>query len=221
MLLSMKKVALSIVCLSMVGPVFAATNALEKVREEAAKKFVGRAIISVRVTPIKGIFEVLLSPRQIVYTDSTASYVLVGQLFDVTKEVSLTETRLAELNRMGFSSLPMNHAIKTVRGNGSRSLVVFSDPDCPYCKRLERDMLSKLDNVTIYTFLFPLDHHPDAARKANVIWCAHDKSKAWQDWMQGDKLPTTQNACSAPLDANLALGQKLGVRATPTLSIRP
>ena len=121
----MKKAALSIACVSMAWPVFAATDALEKVREEAAKKFAGRAIVSVKVTPIKGIFEVLLSPQQIVYTDSTVGYVLVGQLFDVTKEVSLTETRLAELNRLGFSSLPMNHAIKTVRGNGSRTLVVF------------------------------------------------------------------------------------------------
>ena len=76
----------------------------------------------------------------------------------------LTQQRIDELNKVNFSELPLKDAIKEVRGKGQRKLVVFSDPDCPYCKKLERD-LPRLDNVTIYTFPFPLEGlHPEIGR---------------------------------------------------------
>lgn len=117
---------------------------------------------------------------------------------------------------VAFFRLPLQHAIKTVHGNGARKIVVFSDPDCPYCMLLERDTLNNMDNITIYTFLFPLDRHSDAARKAGLIWCAADRARAWRDWTTAGLLPVPE-LCLPPLKANLALGQRLGVRATPTL----
>jgi thiol:disulfide interchange protein DsbC len=123
----------------------------------------------------------------------------------------------AQFTRVDFARLPFEHAIKTVRGRGERKLAVFSDPDCPYCRRLERDTLGKLDNVTVYTFLFPLDQHTDAERKATLIWCAGDRAKAWQDWMQNGELPVSSGTCVAPLAANVETGRKLGIIATPTM----
>jgi thiol:disulfide interchange protein DsbC len=122
----------------------------------------------------------------------------------------------AGAQRLDFDSLPLEHAIKTVRGTGARQLAVFSDPDCPYCLVLERDTLGKIDNVTIYTFLYPLPGHPDAARKSMLIWCAADRAQAWADWMQRRVLPAPR-ACVPPLTENFRLGRKLAVRATPTL----
>lgn len=190
---------------------------LAAVRAEITKKLAGHEVTGISITPIKGIYEVLLAPPQIIYTDAHAQYVLTGPMIDMEKQANVTEARLAALTRVDFSKLPLDKAIKTVKGNGSRKLAIFSDPDCPYCKRLELDTIAKMDNVTIYTFLFPLDQHTDAARKASVIWCASDKAKAWNDWMQNGKLPTGAATCTTPVQANLALGQKLGVRATPTL----
>lgn len=95
-------------------------------------------------------------------------------------------------------------------------LVIFSDPDCPYCKRLEQE-LPKLNNVTIYTFLFPLEGlHPESAKTARAIWCASDKSAAWRDYMLNNKLPTEQT-CENPIERNIQLGQKLNINGTPTL----
>ena len=125
--------------------------------------------------------------------------------------------RLVQFTRVDFAGLPFERAIKTVKGRGQRKLAVFSDPDCPYCKRLERDTLARLDNVTIYTFLFPLDQHADAARKATVIWCAGDRAKAWEDWMQNGKLPASSRTCAAPLAANIETGNTLGITGTPTM----
>jgi thiol:disulfide interchange protein DsbC len=129
----------------------------------------------------------------------------------------LTAQRLDELNVVNFAELPLKDAIRTVRGDGSRILAVFSDPDCPYCKTLEQELI-KMDNVTIYTFLFPLDGlHPDASKKAKLIWCSTDKSAAWRDYMLHDKPPATGKNCDSPIDRNVQLGQKLNFNGTPTL----
>ena len=67
----------------------------------------------------------------------------------------MTEERIAELGKIDVKSLPLNQAIKYVKGKGERTLYIFSDPDCPYCQRLEQNMVG-VDNVTVYVFLYPL-----------------------------------------------------------------
>jgi thiol:disulfide interchange protein DsbC len=114
--------------------------------------------------------------------------------------------------------LPLNSAIKTVKGDGSRKLVVFADVDCPFCKRLEQNEFTHLNNVTIYTFLFPIEKlHPDAKNKSQLIWCAKDRSKAWADWSLNDALPSGKASCEPPTEQILELGSKLGITSTPTL----
>ncbi|WP_181146939.1 DsbC family protein [Burkholderia multivorans] len=116
-----------------------------------------------------------------------------------------------------LASLARDHAIKTVRGNGKRVLYVFSDPDCSYCKKLEHT-LRQVENVTIYTFLYPLEGlHPQATEHARGIWCSNDRSAAWQSWMLGNVQPAANDQCSAPIAQNRALGLALGLRGTPTL----
>ena len=111
----------------------------------------------------------------------------------------------------------MELAFKKVKGNGSRKLIVFSDADCPFCHRLENEM-KNLDNVTIYTFLFPIDRlHPDAANKSRKIWCAPDKVKAWDAFFASGKLPDNAGDCDNPVEKTQALGNALKINATPTL----
>jgi thiol:disulfide interchange protein DsbC len=119
-----------------------------------------------------------------------------------------------EATPVSFDQLPLADAIKTVHGNGSRQLAVFSDPNCIYCKQLEPE-LAALNNVTIYTFLVPFqgDARPIA------IWCAADRARAWRQWMlqgeAGTQKPDTQ--CDHPIARNLTLARRLGVQGTPTL----
>ncbi|MBV8656855.1 MAG: DsbC family protein [Burkholderiales bacterium] len=205
--------------LSMAACVNAASEPdLKAVKAEIQKKLPQRTVDSVRTTPVKGIYEVVMKPHQIVYTDAHADYMFVGDLVDLKNRVSLTELRQSELMRTDFSTLPLDKAFKVVKGDGSRKVVVFSDPDCPFCKRLENDTLSKIDNVTIYTLLFPLTSiHPDSARKAGLIWCADDKQQAWQDWMTTGKLPVNDGKCETPVAEIASLAEKLNVQATPTI----
>jgi thiol:disulfide interchange protein DsbC len=110
--------------------------------------------------------------------------------------------------------------LKEVRGTGARTFAVFSDPDCPYCRRLETDMKG-LTDVTIYTFLMPIASlHPEARTKAIAVWCAQDRIGAWHALMWSEKTPSSPHLtgeCAHPVDRNVALGERLGITGTPTL----
>lgn len=170
---------------------------------------------AIRATPMAGIYEVSMG-RNVAYVGSDARYFLFGHLYDMQAQKDLTAERLEQARRIDFTSLPFADAIQTVRGDGSRRLAVFSDPDCPYCKKLEQ-ALAKLDNVTIHTFLYPLDElHPAARTQAIAVWCDQDRAGAWKALMLDGK-PAKPADCAHPIDRNIALAHKLGVDGTPVL----
>ncbi|MBI0326461.1 DsbC family protein [Burkholderia plantarii] len=166
-------------------------------------------------SPIPGLYEVNLG-SQIVYSDAAGDYVLLGELVDTKSRKNLTEARMAEINKVDFASLPLGNAIKVVKGNGARKIAVFSDPNCPYCKRFE-STLQSMDNVTVYTFLYPV-LTPDSTVKSKAIWCASDRAKSWESWMVNHQAPTGAGNCdTTALDKNLTLGRGLNVTGTPTI----
>ena len=186
------------------------------VKKLVEQKFPGATVKAVTKSPYFGLFEVQFDD-QIIYTDNKVAYVMVGSVYDTANKKNLTEDRLRKLNRIAFDSLPLDLAIKRVKGNGTRKLVVFSDADCPFCARLENE-LKGIDDVTVYTFLYPIDSlHPDAARKSKMIWCAPDRLKAWDEFYASGKLPDNKGDCDTPLPTLQALGQKFKISATPTL----
>lgn len=191
--------------------------------EDSLKKSIEAAYPKVKVqsvtkTPFPGLFEVFIG-GQIIYTDEKFSFLLVdGRLIDQKSKQDLTTERLEQLTRIDFKALPLDKAIKVVKGNGSRKLVVFSDPDCPYCKKLEQKELLGVNDITVYTFLFPLDElHPNAAEKSRAIWCAKDRTQAWEDWIFNGQLPKEAGTCDTPIGEIAELGRKLGISSTPTL----
>ncbi len=188
---------------------------VKKAVEAAYPKF---KVESVTKTPYAGLYEVFMG-GQIVYTDEKMSFLIAeGRLVDPKTKKDITGERMEELTKIDFSSLPLEQAIKVVKGNGSRKLVVFSDVDCPYCKRLEQNELSNVTDITIYTFLYPIEQlHPDAAAKSKLIWCANNRVKAWEDWIFNNQLPKASGTCEVPLEKIGQLARKIGVTSTPTL----
>jgi len=186
------------------------------VKKLLEQKFPGATVSNVSKSGYFGLYEAQFD-GQLVYTDAKVAYVMVGAIYDTTTKQNLTEDRLRKLNRIAWDSLPLELALKKVKGNGTRKLAVFSDADCPFCKRFENE-LKGVDDVTVYTFLFPIDQlHPDAARKSKQIWCAPDRQKAWDEFFDAGKLPDNKGDCETPIAATQALGQKLRINATPTL----
>ena len=174
---------------------------------------------SIQPTPIKDIYEVYME-GEVVYTNDEARYFFIGNMVDLKNKVSLTEQRLQELNKIDVKTLPLNQAIKHVKGNGKRVMYVFSDPDCPYCHALEEE-LKKVDNVTVYLFLYPLKNlHPNAEAMAQKIWCSKDKYSAWENYVLDRKQPTGKESCTTPVQKNLELGKKLRIDGTPTFFLK-
>jgi thiol:disulfide interchange protein DsbC len=152
------------------------------------------------------------------YTDKKGELAFIGNLVNLKTQENLTKKRAEALAFVDFSQIPLAQAIVKVKGDGSRKLVVFSDPDCPYCKQLEKE-LAFLNNVTIYTMLYPLEElHPDARKKSAAVWCAADRAKAWDDLMLYGKEPAAAaDECKTPLDEINKLAQRLSITGTPGL----
>ena len=183
---------------------------------------VGGEITSISKTPINNLYE-LIANKNIIYVTGDGEYVLQGNLYQSLTKANLTKMKLDTLNVLDFNQLPLDLAMKKVKGNGSRVIAVFSDPDCPFCKKLENEVLPKIDNVTIYTFLLPLtDLHPNAKVKSENIWCSKDPVKSWDDWMLNGKVPAKvdKSKCKLPLDTIGVLAKKNSIYGTPTIVIK-
>ena len=168
-----------------------------------------------RTTAMSGLIE-LRGGGHIFYTDVNGDYLIDGQLIDVRTQRNLTEERTDEINQVDFASLPLKDALVWKSGNGKRRMVVFADPNCGYCKRLERDM-QKLKDVTIYTFMIGI-LGDDSKAKVDQIWCAKDRTQTWLNWMiDGEAPPRALGQCGSPLQRNMALSQKLRVNGTPAI----
>jgi thiol:disulfide interchange protein DsbC len=174
----------------------------------------GAKIDAVSKTPYLGLYEVRVEGETLLYTDEKMTYIFSGNIIDGRSMQNLTEKRMRELSVVKWENLPLEAAFKTVRGNGKRVLAVFSDPNCPYCKRFEKD-LAKVDDITIYTFLYPILSQ-DSHDKSTAIWCSADKSKAWSELMLNGTAPAAAH-CDTPIEKNMEFARKNRISGTPTL----
>lgn len=169
-------------------------------------------INQVSKSPITGLYEVV-TQEHLFYTDEKAQFLINGSIIDLASKRNLTEERARKLFALDFNRLPFELAVKIVKGTGERKLAVFTDPNCGFCKRLERD-LQQVDNITIYQFMYPL--FQGSEEKVRGVWCSKDKVKAWNDLMLKDVVPP-EGKCSTPTEKVIALGKKLKVNGTPAL----
>lgn len=199
----------------LLGPALTAHAGEAEIRKNLAARIPQLARIDeVSKAPMPGLYEVRVG-FDIYYTDEQGNYLLQGNLIDVKERRNLTEERVEKLSEIAFDKLPTKDAVTIVRGNGKRKLAIFADPNCGYCKQFERDA-AKVDNVTIQLFLYPV-LGPDSVVKARNIWCAKDKGRAWNDWMQRGVVPETGDCDTSALNRNREFGQKYNISGTPTL----
>jgi thiol:disulfide interchange protein DsbC len=179
------------------------------------KQYPATQFSHVHKTPIKGLYEVQMGAN-IAYVDGNGRHFLFGHLFDMQTQSDLTAKRQAgggdtaptlQVDRVKESpkaiklaELPLRDAIKRVNGTGARTLVVFSDPMCPYCKRLDAE-LPALADTTVYTFLLPM-LGPQSRKAAEAVWA--------------EAVPERAKELEV-LDRNVALASRYAIHGTPTL----
>lgn len=189
----------------------AAAQAAAKALQE---RYPRTRITSVRETPMQGIYEVVMG-RNVAYTDKEGRYFMFGHLFDMKTQTDLTEPAVEAANQVSWDRLPKDRAVVMRQGEGRREIAVFSDPDCPYCRKLEAE-LAKLQDVTIYVYMIGMPMHPKAKEKNASVWCAADRAEAWRKIMlEGKELAAA--TCPNPLAEVEKLARDIGVTGTPTM----
>jgi thiol:disulfide interchange protein DsbC len=186
----------------------------EKVKAELKKRVPEAPVDSVRKINFGGLYEVVAG-GEIYYTDEAATFLIVGNIVDLKTKQNITEARMRQVNAIKWSELPLENAVKITRGNGSRKIAIFEDPNCGYCKRFERDLLGVSD-ITVYVFLYPI-LASDSVEKSKAVWCAKDPGKMWLDHMTRDAAISGDTSCANPIDKVLALGREKRIAGTPTI----
>ncbi len=208
--------------LALIAAATLSLSALAETTEANIKKLLqqrlgdGAVIETVVKTPYGGLYEVKIG-NELVYTDADAKFVFIGRVVDAETSKDHTQARLDEINRIKFSDLPLDAALKTVKGNGKRVIAVFEDPNCGYCKRF-RKTLNETKDITVYTFMYNI-LSDDSRVKSKNVWCSADRNKAWDEWMLNGKVPATAaDSCAVtPNEKVLELGRKLKITGTPTI----
>jgi len=197
--------------LALVPAAFADEAAIRKNISERVPDF--PKIDEITKTSIPGLYEIRVG-TDILYTDEQGNYLIEGQLIETKTRTNLTEQRVAKLTAIDFKALPLKDAMVWKQGTGERKLVIFADPNCGYCKKFERDLLTVKD-ITVYTFLYPI-LGPDSTEKSKQIWCAKDNAKVWRDWMiKGTPIAESPTCDTSALSRNVALGRKHRINGTP------
>lgn len=167
------------------------------------------------VTPLPGIYEAV-AEGEIFYVDATGRYgFLGGSLMDIQQRQDLTALQMDKRMAIPFESLPLQHAIKEVRGDGSQIFAVFEDPYCPVC-RVFTKFLDQLDDVTIYRFMFPVIR-PESASLARMAWCSADRTAVWKELMAGARVQLNENCNVDGLLEILTTGERYKINNTPTV----
>lgn len=163
-------------------------------------------------TPYSGLYEILIGD-QLIYSDEQGEYLFDGSVIEVKTRTNLTEQRHSQLIAVDFDKLPFDLAVKKVKGNGKRKLALFTDPNCEFCKRLEKE-LTKVSDITLYLFLYPI--FENSGETVRNVYCAKDPVKAWDDLMLNGIAPASAS-CKTFTDKVLALGKKMRLKGTPNL----
>jgi len=172
-------------------------------------------VSSVQASPVAGIYEVL-SGQEVFYVDATGRYGFVdGRLVDLQSSRDLTAERLDALTRIDFQALPLDLAMRQVRGSGRRVIAVFEDPGCPVCRVLTK-FIDQLPDATVYRFMYPVTD-PASPPKARDAWCARDRRAAWSRLMAGGAVPASAPCDTSGLERIVALGDRLRIQGTPTV----
>ncbi|OTG79782.1 thiol:disulfide interchange protein [Acinetobacter sp. ANC 4558] len=186
---------------------------VDTVKRNLEKNYPDIKIDNLQPTEMKGIYSGFMS-GQLVYVNDDAQHLLAGTMVRLKDKENLSKNLLIKQNSIDWNALNLNDAVKIVKGSGTRKIVVFSDPNCPYCKNLEEE-LKKLKDVTIYTFIVPFK--PQSIIPSKQVFCEKNPAQAWTDLISKGIQPSSKATCENPIDRNLALARTIGITGTPSI----
>lgn len=187
------------------------------VRAEIAKKLPGTKAEDVRATPIDGVYEVTRG-GDIAYVSKDGKYAIAGELFDLTNNDNLTETRRRDLRLALLNSVPESQMLVFSPRDTKYTITVFTDVDCGYCRKLHSQMAeyNKLGVRVRYLFFPRSGPNTESWATAESVWCSPNRNDALTRAKREEKIKTAKCA-STPVARHFQLGEEMGVRGTPAI----
>ncbi|MGO1461201.1 MAG: DsbC family protein [Marinobacter sp.] len=205
---------------SVLGSPFSVAGGVEdSISERLSDSVPGLQITSVRETEAKGLYEVRSSNGETVYTTSDGQYLLTGDLLKITSSgiANVTESARAGDRRSAMKRYGSNDVISYKASNEKAVISVFTDIDCPYCRKLHDEVPQLNDyGITVNYYAYPRSGPgtPSFTKYASV-WCAEDPQAAMDSAKAGKTVATT--TCDDPVLAQFELGRRVGVTGTPAI----
>lgn len=196
-----------------------AASADEATVRAAVKSLIPNATIdSLKPASLPGFSEVIIS-GQVIYISNDGKYLMQGLLYDVANKLDLTEASMRGVRKLAMESSPVKERIvfSPKDGKVKHTIVVFTDIDCGYCRRMHAQIPEyNALGIEVQYLLFPRGGIPsDSSRKSIAVWCAADSREALTEAKAG-KDPGSAT-CANPIEAQYQLGQKVGVTGTPSI----
>lgn len=192
----------------------AATDQYDSLRVTLSKVFPGLEISSFKKSGIEGVLEFNMGAK-VLYVSKDGRYLFQGDIFDLVTQENLTDkaeqiSRIATLEKFGEKNLLVYKA-----KDQKHHITVFTDVDCPYCRKLHEEVELYTNNGVSVHYVFLPFKGQKSFDKSVSIWCAKDRLKAMDDAKKGIRIESA--TCENPIKKHMALGQEFGVRGTPAI----
>ena len=181
-------------------------------------------VISIAESPIKGICEVAIDitgQTKIFYLDVHKNYLILGSLVEVANMSNKTMEavqKIQDKKRIDTAKIPLTDALVLGEKGASKKIVVFTDPDCPFCGQLHQTMkeiVAKRKDIAFYIKFLPLEFHKDAYWKAKSIVC-NKSVKMLEDNFEKREIPKTE-CVTDEIENSMKLAKSMGIGGTPSL----
>ncbi len=173
-------------------------------------------IKDIRISEVKGLWQVTLDANGKtipVYIDFAKKYLVEGRFTEI-KSIGAPK----ELRKVDRDSIPLEDAIVLGDHEAPNKVIVFDDPDCPYCKKLHveiKKILKSRDDIVFFIKQYPLPIHPKAYKKSMALVCNQSPSLL-DDAFEGKNIGAPTCATDV-VDKNIKLAKKLGIGGTPAI----
>lgn len=180
-------------------------------------------VVAVLPGPIPGIWEVDVrkdGKTYPLYLDYSGKYFFNGQILRMSDRVNLTGLRYTDLNRIDVAAIPLEEAILYGSPDAKRKVIVFDDPDCPWCRRLHgeiKKVVARDPDVAFLVRVYSRNNDPRTVQKALSIVCGkRDAARLLDDAFAGKKLPAAKCGSKA-VETTAKLAERLGIQGTPAM----
>jgi thiol:disulfide interchange protein DsbC len=185
----------------------------------AVKKVLPDAeITSVGLAPLPGMYEVMVGPTAL-YVSGDGRYIIKGDIYDISTLQNLTRVRQAKARVDAFQSLDSNDVIEFAPRSGKtkRTLYVYTDIDCGYCRKLHTEVNQLTDaGITVRYLAYPRSGlKGDSYAKAVAVWCSSNRQTAMTQSKAGKLVSSPK--CDNPVADHYRVGEAMGIRGTPAV----